>query len=53
MQRDNKKCCDYYEDARKLDLADRYLNARASRYKIRVDQVKEAEETMALFSKEG
>ena len=42
-----------YDEARKLDLADRYLNAVASRYKIRVDQVKEAEETMALFSKDS
>lgn len=26
-----------YEEARKLDLADRFLNARSSRYKIRND----------------
>ena len=42
-----------YEEARKLDLADRYLNARSSRYLIRADHVEQAENTMGLFSKEG
>ncbi len=42
-----------YEEARKLDEADRYLNAVSSRYLIRVEKVKEAEETMSQFSKEG
>lgn len=42
-----------YNEARKLDLADRFLNARSSRYKIRDDELKDAEETMMLFSKEG
>jgi peptide alpha-N-acetyltransferase len=42
-----------YNEARKLDLADRYLNAVSSRYMIRIDQLKEAEETMALFSKDS
>ena len=36
-----------------MDLADRYLNAVASRYMIRNDQVQEAEKIMRLFSKEG
>jgi len=34
-------------------LADRYLNAVSSRYMIKVDKISEADETMALFSKEG
>lgn len=42
-----------YEEARKLDLADRFLNARSSRYLIRNDKLDEAEKTMLLFSKEG
>jgi hypothetical protein len=29
-----------YEEARKLDLADRFLNARSSRYLIRIDELK-------------
>jgi len=49
---DQRRAATLYDEARKLDLADRYLNAVASRYKLRNDQVKEAEETMALFSKE-
>jgi peptide alpha-N-acetyltransferase len=28
---------DFYNEARKLDLADRFLNARSSRYKMRND----------------
>jgi len=50
---DSIRANDIYNEARKLDLADRYLNAVSSRYMIRVDKVKEAEETMALFSKDS
>jgi peptide alpha-N-acetyltransferase len=42
-----------YEESRKLDLADRYLNAVSSRYLIRVEKLQEAEDVMSLFSKEG
>jgi len=38
---------DYYEEARKLDQADRYLNAKSSRYLIRVDNISKAEATMS------
>jgi peptide alpha-N-acetyltransferase len=34
---DKHRACALYEEARKLDLADRYLNALSSRYKIRID----------------
>lgn len=50
---DAQRAAALYDEARKLDLADRYLNAVASRYKIRVDKLEEAEETMALFSKDS
>ncbi len=50
---DIKNASVLYEEARKLDLADRFLNARSSRYLIRIDELKQAEETMLLFSKEG
>ena len=43
----------FYEEARKLDLADRFLNARSSRYLIRNDKLQQADDTMLLFSKEG
>lgn len=50
---DSKKASTFYDEARKLDLADRYLNALASRYMLRNDQVEEAEKTMGLFSKDS
>lgn len=50
---DNKYASKLYEEARKLDLADRNLNAVSSRYLIRIDALEQAEEVMALFSKEG
>jgi N-alpha-acetyltransferase 15/16, NatA auxiliary subunit len=50
---DARRASGLYEEARKLDLADRYLNAVSSRYLIRVDQLQQAEDTMALFSKES
>jgi N-alpha-acetyltransferase 15/16, NatA auxiliary subunit len=42
---DTPRAATLYDEARKLDLADRYLNAVSSRYHIRNDN-------MALFSKE-
>ena len=47
------KANELYNEARKLDLADRYLNAKSSKFMIRTDKLQEAEETMCLFSKEG
>eukprot|EP01080_Neovahlkampfia_damariscottae_P005221 gene5221-8833_t len=38
--------------ARKLDLADRYLNTKATKYLIRCDNVEEAEYTIGLFAKQ-
>lgn len=50
---DPKKAAILYDEARKLDLADRYLNAVASRYLIRNDQLDQAEKTMAMYSKDA
>lgn len=36
---DLEKASKLYNEARKLDLADRFLNARSSRYKIRADHL--------------
>lgn len=47
------KASSLYDEARKLDLADRYLNALSSRYKLRNNQTEDAEATMALFSKDS
>ena len=50
---DTERAATLYDEARKLDLADRYINAVGSRYRLRNNQNKEAEENMALFSKES
>jgi len=47
-----EKAAETYEIARKIDQADRYLNARCSKYLIRAGKLEEAEKTMALFSRE-
>lgn len=41
------------EHARSLDLADRYLNTKATRYLLRAGRVDEAGNTIALFTKDG
>jgi len=41
------------DHARQLDLADRYLNTKATRYMLRADQVEKAQATIALFTKDG
>ncbi len=40
------------EEARNLDLADRYLNAHSSKYMFKAGEIDKAHETMLLFSKE-
>jgi peptide alpha-N-acetyltransferase len=40
------------EEARNLDLADRYLNAHSSKYLFKDDRVQQANQTMALFSRD-
>jgi len=40
------------EEARRLDLADRYLNAHSSKYIFKVDDTARAENTMRMFSRE-
>ena len=40
------------EEARQLDLADRYLNAHSSKYLSTMDNIRKPNETMALFSKD-
>lgn len=46
------KAAKFTEEARKLDLADRYLNAHSSKYLFKNDKIQQANETMALFSKD-
>ena len=44
---------DWMDTARRMDLADRYLNTKATRYMLRADQYDEAVKTIALFTKDG
>lgn len=39
-----------YDKAREMDLADRYLNTKATLYALRADKVETAEKTIALFT---
>ena len=50
--RQSKEAAEAYEQARLLDQADRYLNARCSKYLIRDGKLEEAEKMMALFARE-
>eukprot|EP01112_Ceratiomyxa_fruticulosa_P013435 TRINITY_DN3780_c0_g1_i1.p1 TRINITY_DN3780_c0_g1~~TRINITY_DN3780_c0_g1_i1.p1 ORF type:complete len:900 (+),score=223.42 TRINITY_DN3780_c0_g1_i1:541-3240(+) len=42
-----------YNDARKMDLADRYLNTKSTKYLLRCDKRIEADRVISLFTKEG
>jgi len=44
---------DECEIARKMDLADRFLNTVSTRYALRADRRQVAESTVALFTKDG
>ena len=44
---------EWMEQARGLDLADRYLNTKSTRYLLRADQMEQAQKTIALFTKDG
>ncbi|KAJ8901283.1 hypothetical protein NDN08_007132 [Rhodosorus marinus] len=39
--------------ARKMDLADRYLNTKCTKYNLRCNKVEEAEANVALFTRDG
>lgn len=51
-QGDFAQAAESYNKGRELDQADRYLNARCSKYLIRAGKIEEAEKMMALFAKE-
>lgn len=42
---------DVMNAAREMDLGDRYLNNKATKYLLRADRVEEAEKTVALFTR--
>lgn len=49
---DPEKAADLTEEARNLDLADRYLNAHSSKYLLKANKVRESYNNMVLFSKD-
>jgi len=48
-----KEAAEQMETARKMDLADRYLNTKATRYLLRANALDDATKTIALFTKDG
>lgn len=50
-QGDLQKAADVMEQGRLLDLADRYINNKATEYQLHADRVAEADATIALFTR--
>lgn len=50
---DPKKAVAVCDEARKLDLADRYLNTKCSEYALQANMVPEAEAWVALFTRDA
>ncbi|POM66169.1 N-terminal acetyltransferase A complex subunit nat1-like protein, partial [Phytophthora palmivora] len=48
---DLNKAADVMVEGRKLDLADRYINNKATEYLLHADRVEEADATIALFTR--
>lgn len=38
-------------DARELDLQDRFINSKCAKYMLRADRVEDAEKTIGLFTR--
>uniref|UniRef100_A0A182PEH1 N-alpha-acetyltransferase 15, NatA auxiliary subunit n=1 Tax=Anopheles epiroticus TaxID=199890 RepID=A0A182PEH1_9DIPT len=43
----------WLDEAQSLDTADRYINSKCAKYMLRANQIKEAEEICAKFTREG
>ncbi|EDV25040.1 uncharacterized protein TRIADDRAFT_25871 [Trichoplax adhaerens] len=41
------------DEARSLDTADRYINSKSAKYQLKIDNIEKAEETCAMFTREG
>jgi peptide alpha-N-acetyltransferase len=50
---DHKTAYKWMDQARVLDKADRYLNTKCCRYALRAGEIEKAEETVALFLRDG
>ena len=42
-----------FDEAQSLDTADRYINCKCAKYMLRANQIREAEEMCAKFTREG
>ena len=49
---DPEKAANLTEEARNLDLDDRYLNAHSSKYLLKANKIRESYDNMILFSKD-
>jgi N-alpha-acetyltransferase 15/16, NatA auxiliary subunit len=50
---DTQSAVDVADNARKLDLADRYVNTKSTKYALRNNMVTQAESWIALFTRDG
>ncbi|XP_038056250.1 N-alpha-acetyltransferase 15, NatA auxiliary subunit-like isoform X2 [Patiria miniata] len=50
---DVKKAVECLDEAQSLDTADRFINCKCAKYMLRANQVKQAEEMCAKFTREG
>lgn len=48
---DHFKACEIMNEARLLDLQDRFINSKSTKYYLRTDQVNQAEDVVGLFAK--
>ncbi|KAI8093113.1 NMDA receptor-regulated protein 1-domain-containing protein [Halteromyces radiatus] len=46
-----QEAADVMNDARELDLQDRFINSKCAKYMLRADRVEEAEKTIGLFTR--
>eukprot|EP00742_Colponemidia_sp_Colp-10_P007680 GILJ01008278.1.p1 GENE.GILJ01008278.1~~GILJ01008278.1.p1 ORF type:complete len:869 (-),score=166.02 GILJ01008278.1:155-2761(-) len=47
------KAAQHFDEARRLDLADRYLNTKCTLHQLRAGLIEQADETILLFTREG
>jgi len=45
------KACEFMEEARSLDLADKFLNTISTKYFLRANKIEDARKVMSIFSK--
>ncbi|KAI8060823.1 NMDA receptor-regulated protein 1-domain-containing protein [Gongronella butleri] len=46
-----QEACDMMDEARQMDLQDRFINSKCAKYMLRANRVEDAEKTIALFTR--